>query len=78
MSVWQVEAVDADECDAGRLVYRVGGDGAGQPSVGEDAFFTINARTGDLIQLKVSWLSGALNHTLAQSVDPAASASGSV
>ncbi|XP_050715995.1 protocadherin-16-like [Eriocheir sinensis] len=51
-TIARVEAVDADECDAGRLVYRVGGDGAGQPSDGEGAFFTINARTGDLIQLK--------------------------
>ena len=48
----QVEAVDADERDAGRLVFRLRGDGVEQPS-GEDAFFTINAHTGDLIQLRV-------------------------
>ncbi|XP_050738703.1 putative neural-cadherin 2 isoform X2 [Eriocheir sinensis] len=55
----KVEAVDADEGDAGRLVFRVSGDGAGTAAAGrrqldvEDAvFFTINARTGDLIQLK--------------------------
>lgn len=59
---WQVEAVDADERDAGRLVFRVSGDGVEHPG-GEDAFFTINARTGDLIQLRVGVLSRLLSRT---------------
>lgn len=49
----QVEVVDADSSDAGGLVFRVSGDGVDQHAQG-DAFFTINARTGDLIQLRVS------------------------
>ncbi len=57
--------MDADECDTGRLVFRISGEGAGQAGDGEDAFFTINAHTGDLIQLKVRWLCPAPNLALA-------------
>ncbi|XP_063874461.1 putative neural-cadherin 2 isoform X1 [Scylla paramamosain] len=54
-TITRVEAVDADETDAGRLVYRVSGDGVERREGEEEeegAFFTINARTGDLIQLR--------------------------
>ena len=44
--------VDADSSDVGGLAFRVSGDGLDQNTPG-DAFFTINARTGDLIQLRV-------------------------
>ncbi|XP_045101058.1 putative neural-cadherin 2 isoform X2 [Portunus trituberculatus] len=54
-TITRVEAVDVDERDAGRLVYRVSGDGVERGEGEEEeegAFFTINARTGDLIQLR--------------------------
>ncbi|XP_050716089.1 putative neural-cadherin 2 isoform X2 [Eriocheir sinensis] len=55
--VAKVMAVDADSRDAGRLVYRVIGDGThheetGGGGSGWETFFAIHARTGDLIQLK--------------------------
>lgn len=48
-----MEVTDADSSDAGRLVFRLSGDGVDNQAEG-DEFFTVNARTGDLIQLRVS------------------------
>ena len=45
----QIRAEDPDECDAGALLYSVGGEGA----EGEDPVFSINPLTGDLLLLKV-------------------------
>ncbi|XP_063855910.1 uncharacterized protein LOC135097790 [Scylla paramamosain] len=52
-TIARVEVVDADSSDAVGLAFRVSGDGVDQLGDG-DAFFTINASTGDLIQLRVS------------------------
>ncbi|KAK8375141.1 hypothetical protein O3P69_015652 [Scylla paramamosain] len=50
-TIARVEVVDADSSDAVGLAFRVSGDGVDQLGDG-DAFFTINASTGDLIQLR--------------------------
>ena len=44
--------MDADLLDEGRLVFHITGDGAEQEG-DQEAFFTVHARTGDLIQLRV-------------------------
>ncbi|KAK8405868.1 hypothetical protein O3P69_001976 [Scylla paramamosain] len=47
----QLEAVDKDECDRGRLLYNVAGDGVdGLPP--RDAFFSVDPRSGILLQLR--------------------------
>ncbi|KAK8405089.1 hypothetical protein O3P69_001579 [Scylla paramamosain] len=51
-TIAKVEAVDADLLDEGRLVFRVTGDGVEQEEGSGEAFFTVHARTGDLIQLR--------------------------
>ncbi|XP_045139000.1 uncharacterized protein LOC123520620 isoform X2 [Portunus trituberculatus] len=52
-TIAKVEAVDADLLDEGRLVFHVTGDGVEEQEEGSgEAFFTVHARTGDLIQLR--------------------------
>ncbi|XP_071536735.1 putative neural-cadherin 2 isoform X2 [Panulirus ornatus] len=51
VTITKVEAQDADGRDTGRLLYTVRGDGVDEYAP-EDAFFTINSRTGELIQLR--------------------------
>ncbi|KAK7080331.1 Cadherin, partial [Halocaridina rubra] len=50
-TIVKVEARDIDSVDDGRLLYSIGGDGVDGYSE-QEAFFTINRHTGDLIQLK--------------------------